>query len=54
MINIIKDFEMGQVATSLLIGQIENKSDLKLLETKILKPKLIIRDSSQRDGCLEN
>ena len=42
------DFEMGQIATKLLISQIENKSDLKLVDTKILQPKLIIRDSSSR------
>jgi LacI family transcriptional regulator len=42
------DFEMGQIATKLLISQIENKSDLKLVGTKILQPKLIIRDSSRK------
>lgn len=42
------DFEMGQMAAKLLIGQIENKSEVKLVETKILQPKLIIRDSSKK------
>lgn len=45
------DFEMGQMATKLLIGQIENKSEVKLIETKILQPKLIIRDSSKKKLC---
>lgn len=39
------DFEMGKVATTLLLDQIKNKSILN--ETKILKPKLIVRNSSK-------
>lgn len=39
------DFEMGKVATTLLLDQIKNKSLLN--ETKILKPKLIVRNSSK-------
>jgi len=46
------DFEMGQIATKLLIGQIENKTDLKLVDTKILQPQLIIRDSSRKKAIL--
>lgn len=40
------DFEMGKVATELLIDQIKNNSNSKKNNTKILKPQLIIRDSS--------
>ena len=39
------DFEMGKVATELLLNQIKNKPTVN--EIKVLKPKLIIRDSSK-------
>ena len=39
------DFEMGKVATTLLLNQIKSKSTVN--ETKILKPELILRDSSR-------
>lgn len=41
-----RDFEMGKVATSLLFGQINNKTGNKENQTKILEPKLIIRNST--------
>ncbi len=40
------DFEMGKVATKLLVNQIEKRKDVNFNHTKILKPKLIIRKSS--------
>lgn len=40
------DFEMGKVATKLLMNQIEQRKDVNFYHTKILKPKLIIRKSS--------
>ncbi len=40
------DFEMGKVATTLLLDQIKNSSNLKENHTQILEPQLIIRDSS--------
>jgi LacI family transcriptional regulator len=39
-------FEMGKVATTLLINQIKNISNIKKNNTQILEPQLIIRDSS--------
>jgi len=42
------DFEMGRVAASLLFEQIEHKTAIKKGLTKILEPKLIIRNSSQK------
>ncbi len=39
------DFEMGKVATTLLLKQIKDKSIIN--ETRVLKPKLIVRDSSK-------
>lgn len=40
------DFEMGKVATSLLFEQIKNKTEANVNQTKILKPTLIVRESS--------
>lgn len=40
------DFEMGRVATSLLVNQIEKRKDVNFNQTKILKSKLIIRKTS--------
>lgn len=42
------DFEMGSVATNMLLEQINNKSGSELNQTKILTPDLIIRKSSNR------
>ena len=42
------DFKMGTVAASLLFEQIEQKTTIKKGHTKILEPKLIIRNSSQK------
>lgn len=44
------DFEMGKVATTLLFQQIKNKVDEKENQTKILVPKLIIRNSTKREN----
>ncbi|MCW2120877.1 LacI family DNA-binding transcriptional regulator [Flavobacterium sp. 7A] len=42
------DFEMGKVAASLLFEQINTKANLRINQTMILEPELIIRDSSRR------
>ncbi|WP_418264615.1 LacI family DNA-binding transcriptional regulator [Flavobacterium faecale] len=42
------DFEMGKIAASLLFEQIKNKTNKGLNHTKILKPELIIRNSSRK------
>jgi len=42
------DFKMGMVATSLLLEQIKSKSDIRENQTKILIPKLIIRNSTNK------
>ena len=42
------DFKMGTVAASLLFEQIEQKTTIKKGYTKILEPRLIIRNSSQK------
>ncbi|AWG20628.1 hypothetical protein FFWV33_03285 [Flavobacterium faecale] len=42
------DFEMGKVAASLLIEQINTKANLRINQTMILEPELIVRDSSRR------
>jgi LacI family transcriptional regulator len=41
-------FEMGQIATEQLIKLIESKRPVTEFETKVLKPELIIRESSMR------
>jgi len=41
-------FEMGKVATSLLLEQIKNQTSIKKNQTKILQPKLITRKSTKR------
>lgn len=42
------DFEMGKVAASLLFEQINTKTNLRIIQTKILEPELIIRNSSRK------
>jgi LacI family transcriptional regulator len=39
---------MGQIATEQLIKLIESKRPVTEFETKVLKPELIIRESSMR------
>lgn len=41
-------FEMGQVATELLLNLIESKRPVKDFETKMLQPELFIRESTTR------
>lgn len=41
------DFEMGKMATTLLLEQIKSKTYVKVGNTKVLKPRLIIRNSSK-------
>ncbi len=41
-------FEMGEVATSLLIQQIESKRPVKEFATRVLQTELIVGASSQR------
>lgn len=41
-------FEMGQVATTLLLNMIESKRPVKDFDTKELQPELIVRESSLR------
>ncbi|WP_366186155.1 LacI family DNA-binding transcriptional regulator [Flavobacterium ovatum] len=42
------DFEMGKVAASLLFEQIKTTASLRINQTKILEPELIIRNSSRK------
>lgn len=42
------DFEMGKVGTKLLLEKIENKKLKDSVETIVLKPELLIRDSTNR------
>jgi DNA-binding LacI/PurR family transcriptional regulator len=48
-LSIIKQpaFEMGEIATTLLLQLIESKHPVTQFETKVLAPQLIIRDSSR-------
>jgi len=41
-------FEMGKIAANLLLAQINNKPNTTLVETIILKPVLIVRNSSKK------
>ncbi|MEO5564234.1 MAG: LacI family DNA-binding transcriptional regulator [Chitinophagaceae bacterium] len=49
-LSIIKQpaFEMGEIATDLLLQLIESKRPVTDFETKVLEPELIIRDSSRK------
>jgi DNA-binding LacI/PurR family transcriptional regulator len=49
-LSIIKQpaFEMGEIATTLLLQLIESKRPVTDFETKVLAPQLIIRDSSRK------
>ena len=49
-LSIIKQpaFEMGEIATTLLLELLESKRPVTDFETKVLPPQLIIRDSSKR------
>ncbi|MCG9791745.1 LacI family DNA-binding transcriptional regulator [Flavobacterium algicola] len=42
------DFEMGKIAASLLFEQIKSEGNLRINQTKILEPELIIRNSSRK------
>jgi len=55
-LSIIKQpaFEMGQIATTLLLQLIESKRPVTEFETTVLAPQLIIRDSSKRQGMMMN
>jgi LacI family transcriptional regulator len=41
-------FEMGEIATSLLIQQIESKRPIKEFTTRVLQTELVVRTSSKR------
>ena len=43
-------FEMGEIATDLLIQQIESKRPIKEFERRILPPQLFIRESTSKDA----
>ena len=47
-------FEMGQLATELLIGLIESKRPVTRFETKVLKPELTVRESTLRFNPHQN
>lgn len=47
-------FEMGQLATELLIGLIESKRPVTRFETRVLKPELTVRDSTPQYGPYQN
>ncbi|MEO8404506.1 MAG: LacI family DNA-binding transcriptional regulator [Chitinophagaceae bacterium] len=51
-LSIIKQpaFEMGEIATTLLLQMIESKRPVTDFETKVLAPQLIIRDSSRKQS----
>ena len=53
-LSIIKQpaFEMGQIATTLLLQLIESKRPVTEFETTVLAPQLIIRDSSKKQGMM--
>ncbi len=46
-------FEMGRQSAELLLDMIESKKPPILFETRVLKPELMIRKSSQKGGVLE-
>lgn len=45
-------FEMGEIATKLLLSQIESKKPITLFETRILSTELILRSSSRNTSGL--
>jgi DNA-binding LacI/PurR family transcriptional regulator len=54
-LSIIKQpaFEMGEIATELLLQLIESKRPVTEFETRVMAPQLIIRDSSRRQKLKE-
>jgi len=54
-LSIIKQpaFEMGEIATELLLQLIESKRPVTEFETRVMAPQLIIRDSSRREKLKE-
>lgn len=49
-----KGYEMGEVASRILINHLSNGSDIKLTHSIILRSELVIRESSLRTGKVKN